>query len=878
MTQIARKPRILCLVIRALLLLIGGFGALVVVMLVLLIVFPLSKSGKVKDEAMLAGRTADSMPAADDDYFHDMDRGPQPPPGQANARYNADGTLKLSVEEIKGRNNWIVWTAGNDRFWDLISAKSVGNLDFLKTISSYPGLPATRDNRWKYLGLVNEPCYEKATGPDPQRFGLWLDKRKPECGPDPFANEKKYPGIKIGARGITVPVGSYYGEGTGIVGLRLFPNPAFDEKAKQHWGDGSRFYTDPSFYNDAKLVKPYRVGMSCGFCHVGPNPLNPPTDPNNPKWENLSSLVGAQYFWIDRIFSWDGDQSSFVFQLFHSSRPGSLDTSLVSTDNINNPRTMNAVYGLQARLDMAKKWGQERLAGGNLNNKQFNDYVPSTNPLAQYFIPPDQVLTPHVLKDGSDSVGALGALNRVYLNIGLFSEEWLEHFNALIGGKKVTPIEIAVAEKNSSYWQANESQTPGLALFMLKATDAHYLAKAPGGASYLTNDQAVLTRGKIVFAERCARCHSSKLPEMAPGEGLANCAGNDYLSCFERYWKLTQTEDFKAKMRAIVLKDDFLKDNFLSTEARIPVTLLQTNACSPLATNALENNIWDNFSSRSYKDLPSVGNITVEDPYTGAKSEYQMPAGGRGYTRPASLISLWATAPFLLNNTVGHFEELPTVDARMRSFNDSIEQLLWPEKRDTDLTGPEHDKLPPGTPLLKDPGPSYIIRTTQQTYLRVASGYLPAPLDSSAVAKIGATLLPWLFTHSKDANGKEFSGIQIGPIPAGTPVNLLSNLDLMSDSTNRAERLEHNAQVLWLVLRLKHALESLPSKPTDDQVRKAFTSVEPDLIKFNKCPDFVVNRGHYFGTDMLTDTKDFPGEPALSDSDKKALIEFLKTF
>jgi len=106
------------------------------------------------------------------------------------------------------------------------------------------------------------------------------------------------------------------------------------------------------------------------------------------------------------------------------------------------------------------------------------------------------------------------------------------------------------------------------------------------------------------FAERCARCHSSKLPEMAPGEGLANCAGKDYLSCFKDYWRLTQTEDFKAKMRTIVLKDDFLESNFLSTDARIPVTLLQTNACSPLATNALENNIWDNFSSRSYKDLP----------------------------------------------------------------------------------------------------------------------------------------------------------------------------------------------------------------------------------------------------------------------------------
>ena len=43
--------------------------------------------------------------------------------------------------------------------------------------------------------------------------------------------------------------------------------------------------------------------------------------------------------------------------------------------------------------------------------------------------------TPRVLKDGADSVGALGALNRVYLNIGLFSEEWLLHFNAA-GGRK----------------------------------------------------------------------------------------------------------------------------------------------------------------------------------------------------------------------------------------------------------------------------------------------------------------------------------------------------------------------------------------------------------------------------------------------------------
>ena len=60
-------------------------------------------------------------------------------------------------------------------------------------------------------------------------------------------------------------------------------------------------------------------------------------------------------------------------------------------------------------------------------------------------------------------------------------------------------------------------------------------------------------------------------------------------------------------MREIVLADDFLDDNYLSTELRVPVTLLETNACSPLATNAIAGNIWDNFSSQSYKDLPSVG-------------------------------------------------------------------------------------------------------------------------------------------------------------------------------------------------------------------------------------------------------------------------------
>ncbi len=782
-----------------------------------------------KDEAMRANRTPESFPAADEDYFHDM-----------------DSALVLTSDEVKGRNMWLVWTGGDDKLWDTLTVTSLGTLDFLKTISSRPGLKASRANRWDYLGVANEPCFRQATGPDPDRYGLWLDVRDPSCGPDPFENETKYPGVKIGARGKNMPVGSYYGYATGIVGLRLFPNPDFDEAAAKRW-DPKRYYDDPSYYNDKKLVRPYRVGMSCGFCHVGPNPIKPPDDPENPKWENLSSNVGSQYYWVDRIFSWESNSRSFPVQLFHTYRPGTLDTSLISSDNINNPRTMNALYDLPTRMAIAKRWGHETLAGGGLNNKQLNDYI-HAGPLTEFYQSPDKVETPRVLKDGADSVGILGALNRVYLNIGLFSEDWLTHFRPLVGGQKVTPIEIAVANQNSVYWLATQMQTPDMALFFLKSTAPHHLADAPGGDKYLTKDKAVLEHGKDVFAERCARCHSSKTPTPAAGLDPDGCAGRDYMNCWNRYWAWTKTDDFKSKMREIVHQKDFLVNNYLSTDQRVPVTLLGTNACSPLATNAIAGNIWDNFSSQTYKNLPSVGSITVYHPYTGAPSQYQMPAGGRGFTRPPSLISLWSTAPFLLNNSVGNFNPSPAVDARMASFQDSIEKMLWPERRD-------HDSL------LGDKVPGTIDRTTETSYIDIPGGFLPDAFR--ALLSPAHRFLPAIFGEQD---------IILGPIPKGTPVDLLANLDLLGEGLDGEARVQHQARVLELLIKMKHDLASLPQNATDAEAEKIFANLVPDLLALSKCPDYVVNRGHYFGTDLS------PQEPPLYDTDKKALIEFLKTF
>ena len=797
------------------------------------------RPGHVKDEAQLAGRDAASFPQASEDYFHDM-----------------DGGLALTPDEIKGRNMWLVWTGGNDRFWDKMTAYTFGAFDLLKIVTSHPGQKFSRDTRWSWLGLVNEPCFSQAKAPDPGRFGLWLDVRDPKCAPDPYANAQKYPGVAIGERGKSLPAGSYFGEPTGVVGLRLFPNPAFDAKARAHW-DAERYYNDPGYYNDPKLVRPYRVGMSCGFCHVGPSPVAPPADPEHPTLANLSSTVGAQYMWVDRLFINDARTSNFMFQLVHTYRPGAMDTSLVSTDNINNPRTMNAIYNLGPRLQEGLRYGRETLTGGQLNNKQFNDYVKS-GPLTAFWDRPTS-FTPHVLKDGADSVGALGALNRVYLNIGLFSEEWLLHFNPVVGGKPISPIEIAVAEKNSAYWRATEAGTPLTALFFLKAGRPDHLADAPGGAAYLASDAGLVDHGKDVFADTCARCHSSKQPPKAAGLDPGGCAGPGYLDCFKRYWAMTKTDGYKQQMRAIVHAPDFLDGNYMSADFRVPVTLLRTNACSPLATNALAGNIWDNFSSQSYKDLPSVGAVTVSDPFTGERRRYVMPAGGRGYTRVPSLISAWSTAPFLLNNTVGPFNEDPSVDGRMKSFNASIEQMLWPEKRDQD-------------PVLGFKVHGVIDRTQVRSWITIPAHYVPdalRPLQSWL-----HKLLPWLVNADDD--------ITLGPIPAGVPVNLLANTKLLAEGD---DPIKHDAELLALAVRMKKDLLTMPANATDEQLRAKFADLSGPLMALNKCPDFVVNKGHLFGTsvfnrqDGLTeDERSWGTEPELTDDDRRALIAFIKTF
>jgi len=299
-------------------------------------------------------------------------------------------------------------------------------------------------------------------------------------------------------------------------------------------------------------------------------------------------------------------------------------------------------------------------------------------------------------------------------------------------------------------------------------------------------------------------------------------------------------------MRAIVLADDFLANNYLSTELRVPITLLGINACSPLATNAIRGNIWDNFSSESYKLLPSAGSIEVRDPRNGKPSPYVLPAGGRGYIRPASLVSLWSTAPFLQNNTVGPFKYKPSVESRMESFKESIEQMLWPERRDRDaIFGSE-----------QGPGVGFIDRLTVETYLDIPNGYLPAFLRG--FLGFGRRFFPFVMSDNYS--------VRIGPFPKGFPVGLLTNTDVLGADLTGEEHRAHQRNLLRLAGNAKRVLKT---KPDLDTVLRELTD---DLLAISKCKDFVVNKGHYFGTNYSSE------EPGLSDADKRALIAFLKTF
>jgi cytochrome c5 len=688
------------------------------------------KKNELIDEAKADGLTTADFPQINADIFKPM-----------------DGGIDLSPEEIMGRNTWNLWSGGNQHFWNRAAQDSYGLMDLLKMLDNrkHP-----RGDRFKILGAVNEPGFRAASKPD--EYGLWLDE---QTEPEPAGIDE-----------------NVYGKPSGVLGYRLFPNPDFNDETRKKW-DGNRFMNDPTYYNDNKLVRPYRVGVACGACHIAPYPNNPPADPENPHWENLASAIGNQYINEGKVFACNVEKGGFFYEMLAAQPRGTSDTSRIATDHINNPNAINAIFLLAERERIAVP---EKMADGTLA-------LPGEK---------EEMSVPHILKDGADSIGVAGATIRVYVNIGMFSEYWLTRHNRLLGLTPQKPFEIPYAREHSVFWRATEERLANIAAFFRRLKPFH-LADTPGGQAYIATDEAVMTRGKEVFAESCAACHSSKQPppniDPRSGEG-------------------------KAWFRAAVMAPDFLENNFLSNDKRYPLTKIETNSARAFATNAKAGHVWDNFSSQTYKEISPVDELEFFNPFDGTRPIKFKPKNknvGPGYYRTPSLVSLWSSAPFLHNNALGKFTGDPSVAGRMEAFNDAAEKLLWPKKR-----------------LNK----ASIWRTQNECSLHLRKEFVPKPLQALA-----------------DKDGY----IKIGPIPKGTPVNLIADLE-----PDFGQLVVLKAKIAKALLKI-HTMNISSEQATAELIKSV-----PELLAANKCPDFIEDKGHYFGTD-------------LPDNDKRALIEYLKT-
>jgi hypothetical protein len=743
-----------------------------------------AKGGRTMRGTPITPRTKDCFPAEPRNVFHEVDQvvgkdGKLAPFDWANAAGQIDPEGRKGIQ---GQNTWILWGEGNEAFWGWLQEQGYGLTDFLILLDS-----RERYRRFATAGLMNQPGMKAQTNPDKRILGLYLDEADgdeiilrqpptdidPKTGqlqqgppPDPHHPPKPLftPGDSQLYRSVLARLPkdgldySVYGYPSGIVGLRLMPNPDFfgntdgARTARRYWqrrvvDNGNAYYEDPRVSADPDLIRPFRVSMSCGFCHIAPHPLNPPADPERPEWANMSSTVGNQFWRASKAFANLTHQGNALYQFLASQQPGTIDTSLVSTDQINNANTITNIFAMPARLKRAQLNPREKQGSYNLLVPTVEDSPQDKNPR----------ITPRILLDGADSVGVFGALSRVYVNIGTFPEEWFRCHNAIIGFKPQRPFNVRNLIDNSVFWNAGDDyRIPYLASFFTRESPAQgvpittsmKLSDTEAGKPIVAAEAGLATEGRRVFLQNCAICHSSKQPPgfalrfdpdwptkgAPPADGPAEYTLPQTFAEWEAFRASPQLADYRRRIEALASNppdgEDFLANNYLSTDIRVPVTLVGTNSGRAVGTNAMRGQVWDNFSSDTYKALPAVGAVHFYNPWSGKPTDswgnndvYYPPAGGPGYYRPATLISIWATSPLLHNNSLGLFNNDPSIAGRLASFEDAIDKLLWKSRR---VPGPQHAEgdLRYRRPDLAGKDPGFIYRSTADTSLTFAPGFI----------------------------------------------------------------------------------------------------------------------------------------------------------
>ena len=187
---------------------------------------------------------------------------------------------------------------------------------------------------------------------------------------------------------------------------------------------------------------------------------------------------------------------------------------------------MNGIFGVPQRVQRAMANPREVLAGSITNLPVlFSD---PQHPFETNRHMPRPV--PRILVDGADSIGVWGALARVYLNIGTYSEQWVRLHEPLVGFlppraatidqerlRTQLPFKIDDCQEHSVYWQATRLRVEPLRDYFLKITPTMPLLDAHGPSDVTNRVKTnLLAQGRAVFARNCIVCHSSLQPESNP--------------------------------------------------------------------------------------------------------------------------------------------------------------------------------------------------------------------------------------------------------------------------------------------------------------------------------------------------------------------------
>lgn len=592
-----------------------------------------------------------------------------------------------SIKELAGRSIWFK-SAPNERHHTYVFPQKLGvALDWNQTFSS-----ALHNSRFQIWGLINDPdccvpgndCDQKGKRFNGRSVTLndtfgWefcngdedllnsLSQNKADFYKDPACDDK----IIQAADQLAGVVREnrcelQFGTSAGAVGYRKFPNPSFNLARWQSIGGWSG-YSEKMIHDGVNnsIQPPFRIGKSCASCHASFDPLNPPVDINQPSWVNIKGETGNQYLNISKIMASGQKDNTLEAQLFTHARPGTVDTSAIPHDLVNNPGTINAIINFPVRPpfeDTVTRWNTV----GSCNvedekNCQKVSYKNQNGAVAGYKywkLETKKMSVPHILKGGEDSVGYDLAVQRVYLNTGMCAEQcWMNHLTDLkeldyaARNYSQTPFDIAQCRQDCASFRANEDRVGEILSYLTSRRptdlkDALKNVKDSSGAYVIPSDATdaieedrfkqfvenrygpgSIERGRKIFANNCAKCHSSQ-----------NFSSKENLSANENNFEST---DFFAMTQ--LSSGEIIRKDWLGNDKSSSVEEVGTYKCRALHSNHMKGHVWQNFSSDSYKNLPTTTTDRFGRPVT----------GGPGYYRNVSLLSVWAHAPFMHNNSVG---------------------------------------------------------------------------------------------------------------------------------------------------------------------------------------------------------------------------------